>query len=200
MTKGFGRVQLGLCPGPDADDYAPGPRQMYVADSQYGGLEGGDVDTFCVRLPEVLEGKVRVTIAWHDPPALLMSELQLVNDLDLTVEDRSGAQVSPHPTVAPPPGEADRVVVVNTSIKLLELDSCSSTPGCSEHPLAVIGTGGPSTTVSVSALIREGRGGAGGPSGGGGSHQQCGAHRDGRRRDGRHLSGQGGRPPGGAGK
>ena len=41
---------------------------MFVADSLFGAMEGGDVDSFCVRMPEVLAAEVRMTIVWHDPP------------------------------------------------------------------------------------------------------------------------------------
>ena len=47
---------------------ADSPAKMFVADSLFGAMEGGDVDSFCVRKPEVLAAEVRMTIVWHDPP------------------------------------------------------------------------------------------------------------------------------------
>ena len=47
---------------------AGSPPRMFVADSKYGAMSSGDVDNYCVRMPEVLDTSVRMTIVWHDPP------------------------------------------------------------------------------------------------------------------------------------
>eukprot|EP00959_Pyramimonas_sp_CCMP1952_P450604 9434664-Pyramimonas_sp.AAC.1 len=49
-------------------------------------IEAGQVQEYCVTVVENANAaELRATIAWHDPPAALNSEQQLVNDLDLTL-------------------------------------------------------------------------------------------------------------------
>ena len=61
------------------------------------GLRGGGTHTYCVRLPERASQAVdlRLTLVWTDPPAMLSSTTQLVNDLDLRISDRENSEIFP---------------------------------------------------------------------------------------------------------
>jgi hypothetical protein len=115
--QGHGRVHLGRHSTPLARTT---PTRLFVADD--AALYGGETHRFCLRLavPARTGGNatdldalasepadLRVTLAWHDPPALLSAGgPKLVNDLDLRVIDiAAGAAAAPES----PPNRLDNV-------------------------------------------------------------------------------------------
>lgn len=53
----------------------------------------GESHDYCVKFPPVLTEEARATLVWMDPPAMLSSETNLVNDLDLEWYDRGMVRV-----------------------------------------------------------------------------------------------------------
>ena len=95
--QGYGRVDLGPLSLPLGSDAGEGATRMFVADSS--AVAAGEMHRYCLLLSRAVAAsaagataaplgalELRVTLAWHDPPALLSAAgPKLVNDLDLRV-------------------------------------------------------------------------------------------------------------------
>ena len=87
--QGYGRVDLGPLSLPLSSDAGDGATRMFVADSR--AVAAGEMHRYCLllsppRTAVAVAPELRVTLAWHDPPALLSAAgPKLVNDLDLRV-------------------------------------------------------------------------------------------------------------------
>ena len=127
--QGYGRVDLGPLSLPLNSDVGEGPTRMFVADSS--AVAAGEMHRYCLLLsPQqravtvsaaganavpISVPELRITLAWHDPPALLSAAgPKLVNDLDLRVRvlkpDAAGrAPVGAAARDATPPNRLDNV-------------------------------------------------------------------------------------------
>lgn len=81
-AQGFGRLQLesSLPLANDPNTVS----KLFVVNSE--PIDTGDVIDFCVSVERATAEELRATLVWHDPPALLGSRYQLVNDLDLQLK------------------------------------------------------------------------------------------------------------------
>ena len=90
FRQGYGRVNLAgsvMLSTPSSDAPAELRNQLQMALRAADGNEiraQSQVDKFCFVVER--DGPITVTLAWHDPPSLLSSRINLVNDLDLSVQ------------------------------------------------------------------------------------------------------------------
>jgi hypothetical protein len=111
---GFDYVDLSTHDDADAFAGAPAATRLFVVD--HYSLASGDTHRFCLLLApspaaafasslQTAPEELRVTLAWHDPPALLFTAgSRLVNDLDLRVTAAADA-----PDDGAPPNRLDNV-------------------------------------------------------------------------------------------
>ena len=89
--QGFGRVNLAASVMlAQASASAPSDLRMQLqrglrAKDRSSIVQRQQVDRYCFRVSRS-GGSVAVTLAWHDPPSVLNARVNLVNDLDLTVQ------------------------------------------------------------------------------------------------------------------
>ena len=164
--QGYGRVDLGPLSLPLSSD--EGPTRMFVADSS--AVAAGEMHRYCLLLSPPLRAvaasaagahaapllapELRVTLAWHDPPALLSAAgPKLVNDLDLRLRllkpDAAGrAVVAAATRDATPPNRLDnverRVVISPERAYLVEVEGHAVPWPADEvggQPYALVATG-----------------------------------------------------------
>ena len=123
--QGYGRVDLGPLSLPLSSDAGEGATRMFVVDSST--VAAGETHRYCLLLSRAAAvsaagataplgaPELRVTLAWHDPPALLSAAgPKLVNDLDLRLRplkpDAAGrAPVAAAARDVTPPNRLDNV-------------------------------------------------------------------------------------------
>lgn len=85
-ARGFGRVHLEK--GLPIDGV--GDVGLFVADSGSTAISPNSEDTYQFNLVDGDAGEIRATLTWIDPASHVLSTVQLIHDLDLTVTSPSG--------------------------------------------------------------------------------------------------------------
>ncbi|KAK3276892.1 hypothetical protein CYMTET_15065 [Cymbomonas tetramitiformis] len=139
IRQGFGRLQLNSSL-PLSNTPEPG-FNLFLVDKVE--VQTGDIKQYCVQVDVAAVAELRVTLVWHDYPALTISSKDLVNDLDLVVRsDATGEVLGNGGTEADRVNNVERVRVLSPPVGRFVVEVVAhNIPSPSAQPYALVITG-----------------------------------------------------------